>query len=1119
MNRPGTPNISPATVTTEPPAFSTLRQLQAQIASSLENLKPISNENVLLLAQSAKEYQREVLTSVHHAQSIAQQALLSAQESVTACQDCLKAAESTQVQIDEVMAAVESIGGGGHASGWNVALEALRSDFRQLQAWVRDLEVHEVQRQREFKEAEVKSRSQEQTLQLQGPSAIRLGNSLTPHPAHPNNIQTRSPVAPPKLLLSSPILNSVEHEADAAARAWDQLREQSAERRKPGEAELRKRRDAEERLEEEQKQAQVLVEAREVELARLRAERIEAEQREKVRQTKEAEEAEQKRKELHRVREEAIRFQLGQRKAGEQRSAAEENAHQTKDTEAKRLAEEQKRRDVQAREPLAMPQEERAKAVVAEAQRQHLLQEQEFRKQELHAPKYRASPGTAKKLHAELTNGNQANGASSIEKSITSSHQNTLPLGGQTTVAANFLKPSLGNTSTTPTCGGPGGIKNTGAQANFPSSDTSASRPFTTSPKVGHVDLQSLNLLSDLIPPITILQATDPNSSTQPRYITPVQRHQSTSANSITYSSNGSINRLELNSWVTPPATPRSAPNTQASVCIDSDIGNVPLIPRSLVPPISPEVQKVNLRRLIVANGSSISPNIKRDSNGEQLVIKQENLALPLRVEEPTNGPSTTTTSNLSVGSQPKVESHTDIPLLSLPSPSSLTQGDTLASSTSPVLDSEQGRARPPNSTGQQQPGSSDLVVGNAQQPIQLHTESITTTSTAVDTSRTSSTEEQRATVVSGATSKPNVSSLPRPPLPMVTFSSVSHSLTPNDPFDNLLASRMGPDASTLTNGWSPPSPIQEDATDLRYRVRASRPPPGPDHYPLAPPAANTRGPPPRSRPPRRVDHYSPSRGSLERLPPVHNDDPRTLSQSGGSASSNPLRCISPDSRAHLMGRPDNGPLDISPPNLLGRKRQRVGEQPLGPPSRRPRYSTDNEQAPLIGTARRVTSTAAERGQPTNYERSPTAESRVTLFDRIEDRGPSSISTAFRGGQASNSYQPDSQNHQRPAGSNFAQRVSQGQPPYGNNPYSNSQRPNYRNPEDSSRPLLHRFTDSTHPSQADSGYPPPRSYRPRPTKTFGRGGAHPPLEQRLSNNPNNPSLINRMQGPTDFNNA
>jgi hypothetical protein len=1039
ISRPGTPNNSVASVTTEVPPFATLRQLQARIASSIANLKPVSTENVLLLAQSLKEQQKGILTSVHSAQTIAQQALDSAQASVTACHDCLKVAESTQVQIDEVMAAIENIG--GHTSGWNVGLEALRDDFRQLKAWARDLEISEAQRQRDFKETEAKHRSQERTPQPQGSSTKRL---LTPQPA-------QSPAISPNLSSPSSVPISVEHEADAATRAWDQLREQSAERRRFAEAELRKHREAEERLEQEQKQAQALVEAREAELAHMRAGRIEAEQREKTRQQEEAEEAELKRKELDRMREEAIQFQLAQRKASEERRHAEENEKVEKVMAAKRLAEEQKRRDLEARDTLARRREgEKAKAVEAEAQRQHLLQEQEVKRQEIVAQKHRANAEAAKKIHAERAKEKQANRIASMDKSITPPHQNTPPPPGQSTAAANFSKFDLGNTSTTSAGGGPDG---------------------------------------------NVFKATDPNSSNQPIYFNPTQRQRSPSI------ANGSTTLHEHDSWVIPSTS--TSPRQSATIAfvntIGSDIGIIPLIPRSLVPPISPEAQRANLRRL------GLSIPIKCDPDEGKLVKEMErDFALPLKVKELTNVP---TTSNPPVETglrKPKEEPPADIPLLSLPSPSPSKHAK--VASTCQLPDSEPARASSQNSSQQKQSDPSGPAVGNVQSSTQTTAVSINTTSTAVTISTTSSTGEQQATVVS----KPNVVPLPRPPLPMPmnqSFSSITHDLVPNDPFDNLLASRMGPDASTSTNGWSIPSPVQEDA-----RVWAVRPP-GPDHYSPPPSSANTRGPT-RSRPlPRRVDHYSPSRRAPERQPPAHNDYTRSRSRSGESSGNNSRRA-SPDPRTRHLSRRDDGPADILPPSLLGQKRQRVDDHPGGPPTRRPRYGAhiNNELAPRIGTARLPHLPEDEWSHVANYERSPTPEPRVTpLFNRIED--PPQTAPSFRGGQASSSYRPDSQNDRRPG---FKQHTSQGQPPYSNYLYhsNNPQRQNYRNPEDPSRPnLLNRFTDSAQPAQGDNGYALPRSYRARPPKPL-RGGAHPPLEQRLSSNPNNPSLMTRMQGST-----
>ncbi|KAF8973041.1 hypothetical protein BDZ97DRAFT_647783 [Flammula alnicola] len=1175
------PSTSTALATSESPSFATLRLLQVRLSTSLANLNPISTEDVILLAHSAKEQCTEVSASADRAYLLAQKALISAEESMSAARECLGAAEIIQRKTDEVMAAVEKFGNEGQEEVWNDALQALTADLHQLERWASQMEAKEAKRQHELTEREAERRHQEAAVQLQRTNPSHAGMSSTPS----SQVERPLPLSTAKVYLPEPTLMSVEHEADAAAQAWSQIREQSAERRKIAEEQLRKRREEEERLEREQKEAQAAVAAREAEIARIRAERIEAEEQEKARQEKEAQDAEMRRKELERKREEAAR----QRKASEERALkdAEEKEKALlleKEQQSRLLAEEQKRKEIAEREALQRQSEvERAQAF--EAQRQRQLHEQDLKRQEISAQKQRAAAEAAKKIQSDRAKMKQSRPATPAERIATPSTQ-IMPLPSiptnydnplQNNVPPQLGEPGFGNESRKMLLAGspddgkkkrlPSDGTDTGSLLNrIVSVATSSSMPSSASMGVG-VSGRSPSLLVTPSPiPDTILSnPSTPSPSTGPSISAEKLSDPGAQVNkplSIKQQKNGpqeliaSLGPSEEHARVAtpqmrrrtslppvvslpePPSTPpRSRVVARANISAHSngpDVGNIALIPRSQVPPISPEAQKANLRPLMNAHGIPHSPGIKPEPEEEKLFVKLErNSVAPISSKS-----SSSTAQNIhgskagiKVGpprSKRNLEPPNDIPLLSLPSPPAPAPSCDETSSLSERSAVPETRKIPSKLPiagrhGQKAGINPAQQLASSMRPL-LNTSGQTIPSTA----QTTAGQGFHSLPISANLSKPTASPVspvsPLPPRPQVPppvlipqafgiADSATISAGINDYYESDLTSRMGPDAAT-TEGWTEPSALQEDMPDpvpgqRQRRARAPRPRIL-DHYSPPPPASSSHvqqrsrpAPPPR----RGHDHYSPPRRPLSPLP-THNGYSRnspSRSRSRNLESPNDPRAATPVRLTPQDSRRSVSPPGYQPPPTK-RKRPRGDDQVAGPPNRRPRYEAQpaREIDPHSGYPRAQYASSGiglqdEWSHIANYSRSPTPEPRPTpLYMRLEEADSSRPqSSTYRPNQGSNNNRSDPQTHHRQIQGSYYDQSYQ---------INNTPRQNSRNPNNDSRPpLLERFSDSaTYPPR---GYPQAsRIMRPR-----GRGG-HQPLGQRIAKN----HLIDRLEVPKEY---
>lgn len=264
-----TPPITPSvSAVNDDVSLAVLRTLHSRLSSALSLLNTPNTTNAILLAQSAKTTSAAVLSSAQHAHALSQQSITSAQEAVLAAQECLKAAQEAQERADAAMAAIKSLSSG--RDDYEVFV-GLKNDLNALDKWIN---------KREADEADHRTHTpgDESVFMVVEEAVIPPRDRGKLRAVHDKS--KRVCQLQPKA--KSVVRPTVEEEADAAAIAWDQERERSAERRKFAEEELRKRRDVEAALEQERLRAQAEADAHKVKLAKARTERIEAEELEEA---------------------------------------------------------------------------------------------------------------------------------------------------------------------------------------------------------------------------------------------------------------------------------------------------------------------------------------------------------------------------------------------------------------------------------------------------------------------------------------------------------------------------------------------------------------------------------------------------------------------------------------------------------------------------------------------------------------------------------------------------------------------------------------------------------------------------------------------------------------------
>ncbi|KDR75130.1 hypothetical protein GALMADRAFT_249046 [Galerina marginata CBS 339.88] len=1112
---------NPSSLANEP-SLASLRALQMRISSAISNLRPVSITDALQLAQSAKEHCTKVNSSARQANELAQQALRSAQQSVDAARQCLAVAGSIQLRADEVMTAVEKISSAQGTKEWNDALDTLKDNSHLLEQWVRDREAQEAKRLRELKD-QSEHRKQDTrgthsnsiVPSLSSPSSTDQSNSLQ---SSAIGVDISDSISPPLMV-----------EDDSATQALKREREEREERNKQIAANFQRRRLQDEIKEQAMKKEQEKFDVRAAEFAQRRAERIAAEEQEKARQEQEEKEAEIKQKALERTREEVAR------RASEQRAL-------------EAAMEKQKSAQLQKEQDDRIRIEEKAKRLEreqADAEQQRIVQ--------LKLQEQQASVEAAKRIQDErAAKSGQGSPVDKIFSPTTSAtsfpiisppqaiydcgnvvSKKTLLTGSpgrqQTGVSDRFRAPIASSD--------PFALPSSSMPANAPSQANTTGSVSVSIPGLSGGSQMSIDPSSVVSSsnhreeePVTPvghgLANTDKGRTNQVSHPLPWPRRQNglVVPSRIAEDNKGLPESRSLSKGLGPatPTPPEKAFATDVSVDTEgSDIGNLPLLPRSLVPSISPEAQKANLRRLMDANGIPQRPTLKREADTKPLVKleqqRQSEVPVPhYQVSTSASRDQNGAISPIKIGpprKKTKTEPPEDIPLLSLPSPTD--KEATLNQSTA-------------SSATASKPQLPDF---NKDKPIVVNP-----AASSQNVSVASANERPPLRITVGPGGPPTVNAplslsptLPRrPELPLGSAPLMSNRV----PIGSDEGSRVRPDVANMDGRLQP---SLQGMPDHRQRLQARAPRPMVDHYspaaapaaplpsllpslpPALPPATITANRRPSQRqPPPWVDHYSPPRRTPEPLPTFtaySNHPGRPPAKSKGSGSDNNSRGPSPDRALHNSRSMSS---EIVPP--IGRKRLRDDQDVGSPPRRRARYG-DHLQPREGGhyhPGPRYPSIKAyqdEWSHTAEYGRSPSPElpQQTPLSQRIEpepERRPPF--SGYREGQPIrvSGQRYDQQNQRRQAN---PQPVAQGS----DHPYQNNNPPtqNYRN-YDSPPQLLNRFSDSTklRGPPSDVGYHPNKGPRPRILKQNHRDyrpTQPPPLEQRIANKG---SLINRLEG-------
>ncbi|KAF8197877.1 hypothetical protein BJ912DRAFT_1055559 [Pholiota molesta] len=1081
------PSASATTATTpDPPIFAALEALQIQLVTSLANLAPINTQDTVLLARSAKDQCTEVSSSANHAYSLARKALTAAEESMNAAKECLAVAETIQTRSDEVLVAVERIANGNREQLWNGALKSLRTGLHELDRWSREAKS---QYRREHEEREKERRNQRLATQRQND-----GSNIQGTPPAISSIENNLhllPLAAGSASRSAP-LTSVEHEADDA-RARSKIYEKNAEEKRIVEEELRKC----ERQQEEARSA----------LAVAKAERIAAEDKEKVRQ-KEAQQAELHYQELERKREEAFRAKKASEERALEAAREKDKALQVEREEALRRAqqEEQKRKETTEKEALqrrlAAEKVQALEAQALESQRQQQRHEQELKRQEVAAQKQRAAAEAAKRIltvRAKLKQTRSENNATQPVHNVSlptspspnyeSPPQNKFPAQHDHSSLRNANDSSIEHSSSTTSTMEKTAFNDTdgGSLLNrIAASATSSNGPLSISCRRGVPAVDAINPLS---------RAISTRSEFSGRFLAEnvsITAGQTRNAADITQQNRKDNKKLPPLTILPPvsalPGTrPAGLPNKPVENS-DQVHGNVSPFPASQPSPIA---HKVNLQPQMMDTKTILENN----------EVKVDNYA-----------------SKISQGKR-KAETLGDIPLLSLPSPPAR-----IASFKETTLPIEKSKAsetvRPRPNPKQKGKKPSTSHSSKATCPAKPLSGKVMTSTKTVATQQYDAVPNLEGlpwpnpTLMATLPPKPSGLSMQGAPKPMGQFC------------DYDASSRMGPDTVTA-DAWMQPSASQGKNQDLSLDHRQGRTQSPArsihrgDHYsPSSGSIVNKRIPQPRTRPPRRGDHYSPRRVPSPLLAYNGHVSP-DRSQSRGS-SGDYSRLVTPE-------LPYQNQASLQQGVSLKRKRVHLNDQASGPPQRRPRYEDQypHQDNPRLGAQYAPMSvrndSQADWSNIANYSRSPSPEPhrRPPLHLRLKEsdrtyRPPTpevfrppplhlrleESDRTYRPNQGlnelNNQYTDPLQHYDRQSpiqGFSYHDERS-------NYQANHMPRRNARQPTNDSRPpLLDRFTDPTPPDNHPvSG----RGSRPR-----GRGGANQPSASRTTKG----HLIDRLANP------
>ena len=1074
-----------------------LRTLQSRLSSSLSNFNPISTVDALAAAQSAKDQCTDILAAAHHAHTLAQQASLLAQDSLVAAQECLNVAATVQNRADLALSAVERIRSGqGIGSGeweYNATINALKDDLQQLAEWVSQRDAYESKNLRQLEGRKIEKCKNKLTLQLEHELKKFSANKQSPH-----NLITRSEFSGMQIAIREAGVTTVEDEADAATRAWNQHREQSAERKRLAEDELRKRREAEAELERQRLQAQSQVDAREAELEKLRAARLKAEEEEKSRQEKETLELQRQQQELEIARflrsQKQVQDDLAKVAAEEKKKAQVAEAEK----EARLIAEqEQKRREIHEKELLKRQHDaekaKRREMAENEAKRRDAIILERMKRLAAEAQQPPVSVDTVadildkakeKQSMATLTNPPSQH----APLPLPSSHQASSPSGvefGNVVSKQTLLTKSPQSSKRTP-----GSIivdKSTNS-VNPTSSISSNPKSSVAMQKDAKSHEVTLNIPSPIDKRVSdstnirksdgVSNKSDGVSNTGP------SKSPALSSSPLTPVSEG--DPLSLS----PVPSSNDFEDVHSYHSDDPDVGNVSVLPPSRVLPVSLGAQCANLRPFMDANGITRDPgasdvNQQKAFSGsadQPSATHERSRRKPLSSSQ-MNGNQMCRTSSTNPGSV--LKSEPDVPVLSMPSPPLAI----IKVATTFAVPEAEAKAKLPDfkkikrvpSTAAPETSLSSKEVLPSMSPLELFAQPP---------------EPANSPIISKSKEKVRPAAVRRnvPPLTnnineqSSTLTDASNQKIQTDESHLPVSPRMGPDAA-VTDGWAQPmadDPMMKRQQKQLRSLDYSSPPRS------IPPASRLVPKRPRGLPRITNDHYSPPR----RIPislPSHNDYARDRRR---SVSAEYARGLSPQTKHN-----ENGNASENIPTI-GRKRYRDDDLVDAPPPRRHRYD----------------SPPADHVQPSSYQphdagwsrygRSPSPQPRLTpLALRLESETPwnSQGGSSYRPiYNDSNSYAYDA--HQRYSASH-SQSIPQGSSYYGSaSAQSNQQRQIGRNEvtNDKRLPLLNRFTDLAEQT-FNNHHGPTRPRMPR-----GRGGVNQALEQRISK-PKPVSLINRLE--------
>ena len=1059
------------------PSLTTLRTLQSRLSSSLSNFNPISTTNALAAAQSAKDQCTEVLATAHRAHTLAQQASLSAQDSMVAAQECLNVAAAVQNRADLALSAVEKIRSGQEIGSkgecdYNATVKAFKDDLHQLAEWVSQWDAYESKRQLEERENEKRKKK----------LALQLENNFNKFSAKKQSYDFITHSEPSMISIREAGAMTVEDEADAATRAWNQHREQSVELKRLAEDESRKR-EAEAELERQRLQAQSEVEARHAELEKkLQAERHKAEEEKKSRQEKEALGLQRRQQEM-----EITRFLRSQKQVQDDLAkvaADEKKKAQAVEVEKEACLIEQKRRETHEKELLKPRHDSEKRHAMAEteAKREVILERMKRLAME-------AQPPVSADTVANISD--KAKEKQSMATIITPPSQHaplssSLPSGPNHAEWGNVVSKKTLLTNSPQTMQQNRSLPGT-ITLDESSNSTNPTSLISSIPKPSIVMQNGANF-HQVLPDISssIDKRLLPDSSTA---CMPSNHNREVDRNSGDGVCNIGPPRLSSSLSSLPPLTPSvsSSPvldppamssnnfeDIHSEINIHSsgpDMGNVSVVPPSRVPPVSLEAQRANLRLFMDANSITCDPGAS-DVNERKPPSSSRK---PLSSSQ-MNGDQicrASSASNPGTEKKVKLEPIHDV-VLSRPTPPappiSKVAPTCAAPTAKPKLPDFKKIKISATATQETSLSSKELPASvQTNSPLEPLVQPPEPAATRLDSSASAnssilSKEKERGRPAAVRRNVPPLASNGQSPS---LEDVMNQAFQGND--SSPVSPRMGPD-DTTSDGWAQPV---DDSMTKGQRKKLPR---SLDRSsPCSIIAPVSRLPPKRPRPVPRFDHYSPPRS----LNDYSRDRRRSASVEYSRGGLSPQYKYNDDHRSLLS--------DDMPP-AIGRKRYRDDESDDAPPPRRPRYVS-----------------------PPFRQDQPSLALRLESEKPWNSHGGSSYRPIYND---SNSYSYDSQsrNTKNQRYSTFrSQPISQGSGYYDDaSTQSNQQRQFGRNDNtnDTRLPLLSRFTDSSEqnhpPSNNHHGLTSARMHR------GSRGGGNQALEQRISK-PKTVPLINRLE--------